>query len=227
MDSPSLVKSILTALARLFSGILIIGLMFFWPAGTLRYWQAWMWLVTLIFPMLLVLVYLAIRDPALLARRMNMNETRSTQKRVIFSSVFVFLAIFLLPGFDVRFGWSNVPAWVCIAADGVVLAAYIFNFLVLKENSYASRTVEVQQGQQVISTGPYAIVRHPMYLSMCLLTIFSPLALGSYWAVIPTFGLVILLAARIRNEEELLLNELAGYREYTQKTRHRLFPGLW
>jgi protein-S-isoprenylcysteine O-methyltransferase Ste14 len=220
-------KSTATSIARLVSGVLIIGAILFWPAGTLDYWQAWVWLATLFLPMIVSLVYLVKRDPALLQRRTRTNETRAEQKWIIAASAIYFLVIFILPGFDKRYGWSHVPVWLVLLADLGVLAGYGLYIIVLRTNSYASRIVEVEQGQQVISNGPYALVRHPMYLGMILLMIATPLALGSYWAFIPSLALIPLLAARAKNEEELLANELAGYREYTQKTRYRIFPGIW
>ena len=220
-------KTTLTAVFRLVFGIPIIGAMFFLPAGTFNYWQAWVWLATLFIPMGISLVYLLKIDPKLLERRTRTNESRPEQRRIIVASAAYLLIIFLLPGFDVRYGWSNVPEWLCLAADGVVLGSYILYVLVLKTNTFASRVIEVEQGQQVITNGPYALVRHPMYLAMILMMTASPLALGSYYAMIPSLAFILLLAARIKNEEELLMTELEGYREYTQKTRHRLFPGVW
>jgi len=227
MDSPGNAKATLTAILRLVFGIPIIGALFFLPAGTLDYWQAWAWLATLFIPMGISLVYLLKIDPKLLERRTRTNETRPEQRRIIMASVVYLLIIFILPGFDVRNGWSNVPAWLCLAADGIVLASYILYVLVLRANTYASRVIEVEQGQQVISSGPYALVRHPMYLSMILMMTASPLALGSYWAMLPSVLFILLLAARAKNEEELLQKELQGYNEYMQKTRYRLFPGVW
>ncbi len=227
MDSSGNAKATLTAILRLVFGIPIIGALFFLPAGTLDYWQAWAWLATLFIPMGISLVYLLKIDPKLLERRTRTNETRPEQRRIIMASVVYLLIIFILPGFDVRNGWSNVPAWLCLAADGIVLASYILYVLVLRANTYASRVIEVEQGQQVISSGPYAFVRHPMYLSMILMMTASPLALGSYWAMLPSVLFILLLAARAKNEEELLQKELQGYNEYMQKTRYRLFPGVW
>jgi protein-S-isoprenylcysteine O-methyltransferase Ste14 len=221
------VKATISAIMRLVIGIPMIGAMFFLPAGTLNYWQAWAWLATLFIPMGISLVYLYKIDPKLLERRTRTNETRPEQRRIIMASAIYLLIIFLLPGFDVRYGWSNVPAWLCLAADGIVLASYILYMLVLKTNTFASRVVEVEQGQQVISSGPYAVVRHPMYLAMILMMTATPLALGSYWAMLPSILFVLLLAARAKNEEELLQKELKGYTEYMQKTRYRLFPGIW
>ena len=217
----------LTAVLRLVIGIPMIGAMFFLPAGTFDYWQAWTWLGTLFIPMGISLVYLLKIDPKLLERRTRTNETRPEQRRIIMASVVYLLIIFILPGFDVRNGWSNVPAWLCLAADGVVFVSYLLYVFVMKTNTYASRVIEVEQGQQVITNGPYALVRHPMYLSMILMMTASPLALGSYWAMLPSFLFILLLAARAKNEEELLQKELAGYSEYMQMTRYRLFPGVW
>ena len=217
----------LTAVLRLVIGIPMIGAMFFLPAGTFDYWQAWTWLGTLFIPMGISLVYLLKIDPKLLERRTRTNETRPEQRRIIMASVVYLLIIFILPGFDVRNGWSNVPAWLCLAADGVVFVSYLLYVFVMKTNTYASRVIEVEQGQQVITNGPYALVRHPMYLSMILMMTASPLALGSYWAMPPSFLFILLLAARAKNEEELLQKELAGYSEYMQMTRYRLFPGVW
>jgi protein-S-isoprenylcysteine O-methyltransferase Ste14 len=220
-------KATLAAMMRLVIGIPMIGALIFLPAGTLDYWQAWVWLATLFIPMGISLIYLVKMDPALLERRTRTNEMRPEQRRIIMASVVYLLVVFILPGFDTRYGWSNVPAWLSLAADGMVLGSYILYMLVLKTNTFASRVVEVEQGQQVITSGPYSVVRHPMYLAMIMMMTATPLALGSYWAMLPSFGFILLLAARAKNEEELLLVELKGYREYTQKTRYRLFPGIW
>ena len=221
------INQILINIARFVSGIVVIGACLFWPAGTLNYWQAWTWLAALFIPMGVSLAYLIHRDPALLERRTRTNETRPEQRLIIAASTLYFLVIFLLPGFDKRYGWSQVPVWLVLLADLVVVAGYGLYILVLQTNSYASRVIEVEQGQKVISTGPYALVRHPMYLAMILLMSATPLALGSFWAFLPSLGLIPLLAIRAKDEEKLLMKELTGYREYTQKTRYRLFPGLW
>ena len=156
-----------------------------------------------------------------------MREKEASQKMIIRLGSLYYLLIFLIPGFDKRFGWSNVPVVVVIVADVLVLLGYGMFFLVLRENRYASRIIEVEQGQEVISSGPYAIVRHPMYLGVSLMYILSPLALGSYWATIPSLLIIPLLVARIRNEESVLGRELKGYKEYMQKTTYRLIPGIW
>jgi protein-S-isoprenylcysteine O-methyltransferase Ste14 len=204
----------------------LCGILFL-PAGTLAYWQAWVYLGILLVPMSFMLLYLLRNDPALLERRMRMREREPEQKLIVKLSYLVFLAVFLLPGFDRRFGWSHVPVAVVVAADLLVLLGYGLFALVLRENSYASRVIEVEQGQQVISSGPYAIVRHPMYLGTGTMYLMTPLALGSYWALFPALLLIPVLVVRIRNEEQVLADGLPGYREYMKKTRYRLVPGIW
>jgi protein-S-isoprenylcysteine O-methyltransferase Ste14 len=213
--------------ARLLIVIPVLLTMFFLPAGTFAYWEAWAYLAILFIPMFFVLTYLLKNEPELLERRMRMREKEAKQKLIIKLSFLYFLLAFLLPGFDKRFEWSNVPVVLVIAADILVLLGYGTFFLVLRENRYASRIIEVEQEQKVISSGPYAIVRHPMYLGISIMYIFSPLALGSYWAMIPSLLIIPLLVVRIRNEESVLMRELKGYQEYLQKTKYRLFPGIW
>jgi protein-S-isoprenylcysteine O-methyltransferase Ste14 len=227
MSLNSKTKTSITNVVRLIVGIPIIGALLFWPAGTFNYWQVWVWLAALFIPMIFSYIYLVKRDPALLERRSRLNEKRTTQKWIIAVSSIYFIIIFILPGFDKRYGWSNVPVWLVIIADLLIVAAYILYTLVLRANTYASRVIEVEQGQQVITTGPYALVRHPMYLAMILMMVTTPLALGSFWAFVPSLALIPLLAARAKNEEQLLLTDLPGYREYTQKTRYRLIPWVW
>jgi protein-S-isoprenylcysteine O-methyltransferase Ste14 len=212
---------------RLLVAIPVLFAFFFLPAGTISYWEAWVYMAIIFIPMLLVLAYLLKNDPDLLERRMKMRERETEQKLIVKLSVFQFLLAYLLPGFDQRFGWSNVPAAVVIVAELLVLTGYGIFFLVLRENRYASRVIEVEQAQQVITSGPYRIVRHPMYLGLLAFYIFSPLALGSYWAMIPAFLIVPIFVARIRNEEIVLTRDLKGYQEYKQKTTNRLIPGIW
>ena len=205
----------------------VLAALFFLPAGRWNYWEAWIYIATLFIPMLFTLNYLLKNDPGLLERRMRMRETQSAQKKVVSLSLIYFLLAFLLPGFDKRFGWSNVPFYIALTADLFVLAGYLGVIQVFKTNSYASRVVEVLKGQKVISTGPYAFVRHPMYTAVSFMYVFSPLALGSYWAMIPAALIIPLLMARIKNEEKVLEKELDGYKEYKQKTKYRLIPGIW
>ncbi len=218
---------IATVSIRLISGIIVMATMFFLPAGTFAYPEAWAYMSTLFIPMFFVFIYLIKKDPDLLARRMKMKEKEKEQKLIIKLSYIPFLISFLLPGFDKRFGWSNVPEALVILADILVFISYLIFFLVLKENSYASRIIEVEPEQTVISSGPYAKVRHPMYSVVLLMYILSPLALGSYWAIIPMILIIPVIVARILNEEKVLVRDLDGYKEYMQKTRYRLIPGIW
>ena len=204
-----------------------MGLMLFLPAGTLYYWQEWIYCGVLFIPLSFVVFYFFKYDPELLERRMKMREKEEKQKTIQIVGIIIFFIGFLIPGLDYRYHWSNVPFLLVFAANAIVLAGYIFVFFVLRENSYASRIIEVEKGQKVITTGPYAIVRHPMYLGVLLMYLFTPLALGSYWALIFFLPLFPLLVSRLLNEEEVLLRELPGYKEYCQKTRYHLIPFIW
>ena len=158
---------------------------------------------------------------------MRCKEKEAAQQLIIKILYPCALLIYLLPGFDRRFEWSDVPAQLVIAADIIVLLSYGFVFLVFKENSYASSIIEVEQEQKVITSGPYAIIRHPMHLGVLLMFLFTPMALGSYWAIVPAALIIPILAARILNEEKVLEGELKGYQEYMQMTKYRLIPGIW
>jgi len=204
-----------------------MALVFFWSAGTFRYWQAWAYMAILLIPMLFVVAWLFRNDPELLERRMKAKERERRQRNIQMIGSLFFLGIYLLPGFDRRYGWSSVPVAVVIAADILVLAGYGLVFLVFRENRYASRVVEIDEKQTVITTGPYALVRHPMYVGVLIMYVLAPLALGSYWAVLPALPLIFILVARIRNEEKVLAEKLAGYREYMQRVKFRLIPGIW
>ncbi len=205
----------------------VLAALFFLSAGTVFYWEAWLYLAVLLVPVVWIVAYLLRQAPDLLERRMRMQEKESSQRLIIGLSAVVVLAVFMLPGLDKRYGWSSVPPAVVIAADIGVLLSYAIFALVLKENRYASRIIEVEQQQVVISTGPYAVIRHPMYFAAMLLYVFSPLALGSYWAMIPSAVLPILVIARIHAEEALLSRDLKGYKEYMQTVKYRLIPGVW
>jgi protein-S-isoprenylcysteine O-methyltransferase Ste14 len=215
------------AFLRIGLAIPIFALVVLLPAWKWDYWQGWLYLLILYIPIFFVLYYLLKNDPALLQRRMRMREKESVQRRIILLSLVYFLVAFTIPGLDVRFGWSNVPAWVSLVADVLVLIGYMTFVWVLMVNSYLSRTVEVEAGQKVVSTGPYAIVRHPMYAGISLMYVATPVALGSFWALIPALFIVPLLVVRLRNEEQVLLRDLPGYAEYTQKVKYRLLPGIW
>jgi protein-S-isoprenylcysteine O-methyltransferase Ste14 len=214
-------------MVRLAMAIFLLGAVFFIPAGTWRYWEAWVYMAVLIIPATLTMLYLLRKAPDVLERRMRMREKESEQKLIIKLTFPLFIVAFILPGLGRRFGWSGVPAPAVIVADVLLLLGYLLFIRVLLENRYASRIIEVEQEQKVITTGPYAIVRHPLYVSALLIYGSSPIALGSYWAMIPMVFLAYLIIARIRNEEKVLAQELKGYREYMQKTKYRLIPGLW
>jgi protein-S-isoprenylcysteine O-methyltransferase Ste14 len=212
---------------RFMLAVLILMAMFFLSAGTLNYWQAWLYMAVLLIPMCLLLVYFQKKDPQLLERRLRAKEKEPEQKVIAKFSYPLFLAAFLLPGFDRRFGWSAVPAWMVIIADIIVLAAYGLFFRVMQENRFLSRVVEVDQEQKVVTTGPYAVVRHPMYSAVIPIYVFSPLALGSFWSLIPAAFIPLVIIARIFNEEKLLSRELAGYRKYARRVKYRLIPKIW
>lgn len=206
---------------------LVIGLALFGPTGTLDYWQAWVYMAILLVPMLFVVLYFWKKDPAFLERRLKTKEKETKQDILIKIGTVFFTIAFLIPGFDHRFGWSNVPVEIVLAADALVFLGYMLIFLVFKENAYAGRTVQVEKGQKVISTGPYSVVRHPMYLGSLVLYLATPVALGSYVAV-PLFLLFIpIFIFRILNEEEVLRRDLPGYTEYCNKTKYRLVPYVW
>ena len=204
-----------------------LGLIFFVPAGTLAYWEAWVYCAVLLVPFLFVLTYLLRNDPELLRRRIRFNERESAQRRIIRVSGLIFFTGFLIPGLDHRYGWSDIPVEAVLAADVLVIVGYVLIFLVFQENPYASRVVEVERDQNVIATGPCALVRHPMYLGTSIMWFATPVALGSFWALPIFLVMPIVLVYRIMNEEEVLLRELPGYREYTQKVRYRLISGIW
>jgi protein-S-isoprenylcysteine O-methyltransferase Ste14 len=215
------------ALIRLLGGVIVIAAMFFLPAGTFRYWQAWVYMLILFAPLFVFVVYLFLRHPGLLERRMRTREMEPEQRKIIAFSTTVLLAAFIIPGLDRRFGWSSVPTWLVLVSDAIVLLSYLLFMLVLRENEYAGRTVEVEQRQRVIASGPYSLVRHPMYLTVLLMYGFSPLALGSVWAMIVVAILPAVLIARIVNEEKVLLRDLDGYAGYCRAVRYRLIPGIW
>jgi protein-S-isoprenylcysteine O-methyltransferase Ste14 len=216
-----------TALLRYFLLFPILGLSFFLPAWSLKYWEGWLYIFVIAIPVAIFGLYLFKNDPGLLERRMRTKETRKEQKLILKISGLSFPLIFLLPGLDKRLGWSNVPVFVELASFALVLLGYFMVTAVFRANRYASRVVEVEEGQKVISTGPYGVVRHPMYSSLIVLYLFTPLALGSYWAVIPAGLFLLVLVPRIIGEEKELGEKLEGYREYCAKVRFRLIPGIW
>ena len=215
------------AMAKYFSGVLLLGLLLFLPAGTLRWWQGWLLMGILFIPMFLGGLVMMARSPELLKKRLNAREEQGEQRTVILLSGLMFLAAFVLAGLNFRFRWLVLPNWVSWAAAGVFLAGYALYAEVLRENAWLSRTVEVQENQRVVDTGLYGVVRHPMYMSTLLLFLSMPLVLGSPASFAVTLAYIPITARRIRNEEEVLERGLEGYAEYKQKVRYRIIPFIW
>ena len=220
-------KLALQALTKGIVGLLLIGGLLFLPAWTLQYAGAWLFLGLLFIPMLILGVVLLLRAPALLEKRLNQKEKEKTQRGVVALSGLMFPVGFVLSALDFRFGWSHVPLWLVILASVLFLLGYGMYAEVMRENAYLSRTVEVQEGQRVIRTGLYGVVRHPMYFATLLMFLPMPLVLGSFWGLIP-FGLYpVVIVIRILNEEKVLTRELDGYAEYKEQVKFRLLPWLW
>ncbi|HXY00972.1 MAG TPA: isoprenylcysteine carboxylmethyltransferase family protein [Candidatus Limnocylindrales bacterium] len=213
-------------------GFLSFILILFLPAGTLRYWEGWALLAVWFTPYFFFFLYYLKRDPELLKRRMLHKEKVKEQQVLMKALYAIFFLGYLIPGFDFRFGWSRrwagpEPLWLNIVALGIILAAALIILWVMNVNRFAARTIQVEAGQKVITTGPYKWVRHPMYLGMCMSLPVVPLALGSYVAF-PVFALFVpLIVLRLLNEEKVLRQDLPGYTEYCEETRHRLVPYVW
>jgi protein-S-isoprenylcysteine O-methyltransferase Ste14 len=211
-------------------GILVLGVVIFGAAGTLAYWQGWLFILVFTAFTNLIGIYLALRDPALLERRLKAGpaaETRTAQKAIILAAFIGFLALFVVSVLDYRFGWSHVPAAISILGEALVALGLVIDLRVFQENSYGASTVQKMEGQKVISTGPYAIVRHPMYVGVLIMVLGVPLALGSYWGLVFMALNVVILMLRIKDEEAMLRQELEGYTGYMQRVRYRLVPGVW
>jgi protein-S-isoprenylcysteine O-methyltransferase Ste14 len=208
----------------------VMGLLLFSIAGTVYYWQAWVYLGIFFGPALLITAYLMKKDPALLKRRLSAGPTaekEKTQKIAMLLASAGFTASLVVPALDYRFMWSNVPSYAVVSGDILIVLCFYIFFLVYKENPFASATIEVAKDQKVISTGPYAIVRHPMYAGGSLLFIGTPLALGSYWGLLAFVATIPALVWRLLDEEKFLANNLPGYGDYCTKVRWRLIPGIY
>jgi protein-S-isoprenylcysteine O-methyltransferase Ste14 len=216
-EMKSLIKKII---ARFSLVPIVLGLLILVPAGTLNYWQVYLYFSIVIIPMIFVLIYFLKNDPSFLERRTRAKEKEKEQ-------LIIFLLGFIIPGFDKRFGWSNVPFIIVIIADIVILLGYLLIFFVFKQNSYASRIIEVEKDQKIISSGLYGFVRHPMYIGVIIMFVPTPIALGSYWGLIPIATIPLALIFRIINEEKVLCKDLPGYKDYCQKTKYRLIPYIW
>jgi protein-S-isoprenylcysteine O-methyltransferase Ste14 len=223
-EMKSLIKKIMIRFSLL---PIVVGLIVLLPAGTFNYWQVYLYLAVLVIPMIFVLSYFLHNDPKFLERRTRAKEKEKAQLIIQIGFSLIFLSGFVIPGLDKRFSWSDIPVHIVILADVVVFSGYLIIFFVFKQNSYASRVVETDENQRVITTGLYAIVRHPMYIGVLIMFITTPVALGSYWGLIPMATIPVALVFRILNEEQVLIKNLPGYKEYCRKTRYRLIPFIW
>ena len=215
------------ALTKFAAGLLVIGLLIFLPAGTLKFPCGWLFISVLFLPMLLMGLVMLRKAPDLLRRRLESKEKEQTQKLVVALSALMFLAGFVLCGLDFRFDWLQLPRWISWAAAAVFLIGYAMYAEVMRENSYLSRTVKVEAEQKVIDTGLYGIIRHPMYTATVLMFVMIPLMLGSL-AALPVFLVYpVIIVLRIRNEEQVLRAELTGYTEYCTRVKYRLLPYIW
>ena len=223
MDSKLFVK----AITKFLSGLILVGLLLFLPAGTFAYPQGWLLMGILFVPMFIAGLIMMKKSPELLRKRLNVKEEQAEQKAVIALSGLMFLASFIVAGLNFRFGWIRLPLWVSYAAALLFLAGYVLYAEVLQENVWLSRTVEVQENQKVIDTGLYGIVRHPMYMSTLILFLAMPLVLGSVISFVIMLLYIPIIAKRIRNEEQVLENGLEGYAEYRKRVRYKVIPFVW
>ena len=220
-------KLLFSALIKVTLGILLVGALIFLPAGTLAFAKGWLLMGLLFIPMLIAGFVMLFKAPKLLARRLDAKEKQGDQKLVVAMSGLMFVAGFVVAGLDYRFSWSRMPMAVTVASSVLFLVAYGLYAEVLRENAYLSRTVKVEEGQTVISTGLYGIIRHPMYAATILLFIMMPLVLGSWYAAIIFLAYPVLIVIRLSGEEKLLLKELPGYGQYREKVKYRIIPFIW
>ena len=220
-------KLLLQALTKFLFGLIIVCLLLFIPAGSINYFNGWLFIALLFIPMFIAGIVLFIKSPNLLKKRLNSKETEDEQKIVILISGIMFLLTFIIAGLNFRFGWFELPTAVIIIASIIFLLSYLMYAEVLRENVYLSRTIEVSENQKVIDTGLYGVVRHPMYTSTIFLFLSIPLILNSPVSFIIMLIYPITIALRIKNEESFLENELMGYSEYKQKVKYRILPFIW
>lgn len=204
---------------------IFMWIILFIPAGSIKFWEAWIFWSGFSTITFFITFYFMKKNPEFLARRSKVKQTKESVKTPLIFKVY-YLG-FVLPGIDFRFHWSNVELWIVISSNIIVFASYIFIFYVFKKNSYASTVIQVENEQNVISSGPYALVRHPMYLGMVIMSLFMPIALGSYISIIPMIFIIPITIIRIKNEEEMLLKNLNGYKAYCSKIKYRLIPFIW
>ncbi len=229
-EIPTLKSLILPTLKTLVIGGIAFGLLLFIPAATLNYWQAWVFILVFMVSTNIIGLYLSLKDPALLERRKKFGpstETAPAQKIIMSIALLSIVGLLIFSALDHRFGWSPVSPTISVVGDVLVALGLFINLLVFKENSFGGSTIEKFEGQKVISSGPYAIVRHPMYVGVLVMIIGVPLALGSWWGLAVLAITVPILMWRITDEEKMLKQELTGYIEYMQKVHYRLVPHLW
>ena len=220
-------KLFVQAIVKFLAGVVLVGALLFIPAGSFAYWQAWLFLGILFIPMFVAGLIMMAKNPELLRKRLNAKEEESEQKLVLALSGLMFIAAFVVAGLNYRFGWLPLPVWVPIVGAVLFLLAYVLYAEVLCENTYLSRTIEVQEGQKVIDTGLYGIVRHPMYMSTLLLFLAMPVVLGSLISLAIMLLYIPIIALRMRNEEKVLEEGLEGYREYKTRVKHKVIPFIW
>ena len=221
-------KGLLTqALAKFFLGVLVLGILLFLPAGSLQYWQGWLLMGILFVPMFVAGLVMMAKNPDLLRKRLHAKEQEAEQKTVVKLSGLLFFTAFVVAGLNWRFGWWILPNWAVWVAAGLFLASYLLYAEVLRENTYLSRTIEVQENQKVIDTGLYGIVRHPMYMATTILFLAMPLVLASPISFMIMLGYIPVIAKRIKNEEKVLEEGLEGYSAYREKVKYRILPYIW
>ena len=220
-------KLLISALSKFLIGLVLVGALLFLPAGSLEYMNGWLFIGLLFAPMLILGVVLFIKSPALLKKRIDAKEKESAQKGVVAVSGLLFLGGFVVAGLDYRYGWSYVPMWAVIVASATLLISYGFYAEVMRENTYLSRTIEVQDGQKVVETGLYGIVRHPMYAVTIWLFLSIPVVLGSWWSLLCFLPYIPVIITRIVNEEKVLEKGLEGYTDYKKRVKYRLIPFIW
>lgn len=220
-------KLLLNALIKYIAGFILIAALLFLPAGTFKYTNGWLFIGLLFIPMLILGVVLLLKAPGLLQKRLNAKEKQDTQKGIVAFSALIFLVGFILAGLDFRFAWTKIPLPIVIAGAVILLASYALYGVVMKQNEYLSRIIEVQEGQKVIDTGLYGIVRHPMYTATIFLFLSIPIVLSS-WVSLAVFALYpVVIVVRVLNEEKVLAEGLPGYVEYMKKVKYRLIPFVW
>jgi protein-S-isoprenylcysteine O-methyltransferase Ste14 len=220
-------KLALSALIKFTFGLALVGALLFLPAGSLAFFNAWLFIGLLFVPMLILGIVLLVKSPDLLKKRLDAKEKQNAQKGVVAISALLFLAGFIVAGLDFRFGWSHMPTWAVAVASAVLLISYALYCEVMRENAYLSRTIEVQNGQKVVDTGLYGIVRHPMYAVTIWLFLAIPVLLGSLYALLCFLPYIPVIVVRILNEEKLMSAELDGYEEYKKRVKYRLLPLIW